>query len=152
SYLRKMSASKGGRASRKKTGLKVGGKLHCSWRDAEVFFPLLKMQMKEEMDGVCALYCFEEEEIAFLSGKTKAEVEKERKKKEKKENGDTEKENGKTASGKKARGRKKKEGETAVSKKEGGKEIGKDSGKENRKESGKEADASKKNGSLADFV
>ncbi|MEW6328482.1 MAG: replication factor C large subunit [Candidatus Micrarchaeota archaeon] len=68
--VRALSASKGERALEKSAGLKLGKKLHCSWREARAYFPLVKMLYRGEGEARAAqaYFGFEDEDVEFLFG------------------------------------------------------------------------------------
>ncbi len=92
-YIRKMGASKSRRAKEKKILGKIGARTHASNRRSRDALPMVKLMMKKGEDeaAVTRYFGFDEEDVAFLTGKKKATKE---------ENGKTEK--------KETRGRKKK--------------------------------------------
>jgi len=74
SYIRTMGATKGSRGMKKKLGEKIGKITHCSSGDAEVYFNLIKNEAEKDICAIIALYGFEEDELAFLLGKTEKDI------------------------------------------------------------------------------
>ncbi len=66
SYLRRMSQSMARRAVVRSIGLKLGMRLHTSWRDALVFLPLIKHFASDHPERVMGFYDLDDEELAFI--------------------------------------------------------------------------------------
>ncbi len=76
-YLRKMSESKARREIKRRIGEKLKKKLHGSRRMlVEEYSGLVKLLCGKEISGVCEMYGLETDEVAFIMGKTEAEVKK----------------------------------------------------------------------------
>ena len=86
-YIRKMGATKARRAKEKEILGKIGARTHASNRRARDAFGLVKLMLKKgEDEGTVARYFgFDEEDMAFLTGRKAPAKEKENGKTEKKE-------------------------------------------------------------------
>ncbi|MFH0818127.1 MAG: replication factor C large subunit [Candidatus Micrarchaeota archaeon] len=73
-YIRKMGATKSRRAKEKKILEKIGAKTHSSNRRARSALGMVKLMMKngESEESVARYFLFDEEDVAFLTGKKKA--------------------------------------------------------------------------------
>ncbi|MFH1471216.1 MAG: replication factor C large subunit [Candidatus Micrarchaeota archaeon] len=82
-YIRKLSASKSRRAKEKKILEKIGAKTHSSNRRARSALGLVKLMMKrgESENSVARYFLFDDEDVAFLTGKKKKSSEKDGKEK-----------------------------------------------------------------------
>jgi replication factor C large subunit len=70
SYIQKMGASRARRAIFKAAAKKIAAKTHTTSNTARAFFPLLALQ--NDSEALCAIYGFDEEEAAAVSGKATA--------------------------------------------------------------------------------
>lgn len=73
-FLRSMGATKASRAMKRKIGAKLGKVLHCSSRDAEVYFSLVSDECDKDVTAVKSLYGLEDEEVGFLIGKSEKDI------------------------------------------------------------------------------
>jgi replication factor C large subunit len=80
-YLREMGASKGSRAMRKAVLQKISRACHCSLQQSAFYLPLLSLLAKKDTAAVSDFFKFDEDELAFVSGKKPAAEKKARKKK-----------------------------------------------------------------------
>ncbi len=76
SYMRAMGTTKGGRAKRKATLLKIAKFAHCSGKEAGCYLPLLKMLVEKDAAGTASLIGLEAAEAAYIAGVPEEKMEK----------------------------------------------------------------------------